>query len=1355
MDASMAGKTVKYCGNSNYTQALEAGYWYYTAPAVNGVITQYKATSGFVVTTSNGGAWYPDWDTYAAMKNDTAPNITLLSDVSFTGATLPATLTVDVNGHALTLPGDLSATKLTRLTITDKVGNGGSVSAIATDRSAAGATTKTGLTLSVTNASVASISLVGRANSVTLNNATVSNITMDGTTYDAKGALASNKQTLTTSGGVLSGTVAITGDASAVSLTDTKGGAAVNVTSEAGSVLVGGASVIGQIAVKNRVANSTKAVPTVTINGGTVAGITDAGRNTTAATTIILEKTATGPINITGEIYTAKGNVTVKNATTQNITVLTGSLNVTGPNNVIGDVALAGGGATTLSIDATNSSFSKIAASNGGDLTISKWPAGRVNYYATLELNGYAGRGVKGGVFGVGSFGTLGAADHRYWFSSDLQFLVKNTDGRSCSLYGKTELTQAISDIAGASPAKSGDIALLGQADGTNHIVLKYGALPWAYITYTATTAIILPTVINNTPITTWYAADGTGYKADASTSEAIPYVINDDVVLTSNLGTMTASKITNVTINTPPNASGVVNKDIKVTLNGNNIHLSGAVSADVGDIASIYVDLTTDALDSQGNIIVIEKVLITYDINTKRVAFSGIGESLRDDHGAIIQNGELVLNDGTGQRYNVTANLVESASSLKLYQGAGAGAYQIQATVGGKLSSWTPTAKQELIDKIQRGEFTINGNRAVLEAINAAQATITNNTTVTNWLATARQAVWKNGFKGGSLDFKPSAGNYKDFVGAAGDGGTNAANITNAFKQAWLVPYLVVNITEYSENGTLTATLTPYYRIDVGSDAYNAAESYTVQAGRTLGELTGDMRNPVKVKFDLGSVFNTLYMHQDGKYVYQAAAQEWSIYHAGSAGLGTVVINSAEGPISFDGSRSDHIDPRPITLPAYTYDTLQAAIDDTLPGKTVANTGSAATTETMDTIVVKGTYSGSCAISMTGQARKVRVVGYGNLPITANSQNVDVQNVGGYTYTVQLKQDTAEAGKNIVVASATGGSASVNANPATAGQTVTITLSPSSGYTANGVSVKTSSGGTVSVSGSGNSYTFTMPSGTVTVTPSFKQNQAPVVNPTITVGNPTRGSGTAVTNAGTNQVAPGSTVTVTTAPASGQRTMGLTVTGATANRTGANTFTFTVPSGYNTVVVTPQFDVNNGTLFTDVWSSEYFSPAVAWAVSRGITNGTSTYTFGSYNTCTREDMVTFLWRAAGSPVVTNTYNPFWDVQVGSYYYNAVLWAVSKGITNGVSANQFGVGQHVTRGQAVTFLYRYNGSPSASTNSGFYDVPGSEYYAKAVSWANSTGVTNGTSTTTFSPNSYCQRAQIVTFLYRNATGIRA
>ncbi|MFR8873626.1 MAG: S-layer homology domain-containing protein [Oscillospiraceae bacterium] len=168
---------------------------------------------------------------------------------------------------------------------------------------------------------------------------------------------------------------------------------------------------------------------------------------------------------------------------------------------------------------------------------------------------------------------------------------------------------------------------------------------------------------------------------------------------------------------------------------------------------------------------------------------------------------------------------------------------------------------------------------------------------------------------------------------------------------------------------------------------------------------------------------------------------------------------------------------------------------------------------------------------------------------------------------------------------------------------------------------------------------------------------------------------------------------------------------------------------------------------FVDVSPDAYYADAVAWAVGNGITNGTSATTFGPDVSCTRAQMVTFLWRAAGSPEPTTANNPFTDVQAGSYYYDAVLWAVEQGITSGTSATTFAPDATVTRAQTVTFLYRAAGSPAVSGGS-FADISADAYYADAVAWAVSEGVTVGTSDTTFSPNMNCTRAQIVTFMYR-------
>ena len=169
---------------------------------------------------------------------------------------------------------------------------------------------------------------------------------------------------------------------------------------------------------------------------------------------------------------------------------------------------------------------------------------------------------------------------------------------------------------------------------------------------------------------------------------------------------------------------------------------------------------------------------------------------------------------------------------------------------------------------------------------------------------------------------------------------------------------------------------------------------------------------------------------------------------------------------------------------------------------------------------------------------------------------------------------------------------------------------------------------------------------------------------------------------------------------------------------------------------------------FVDVKKDDYYYDAVIWAVGKGIAKGVTDTTFQPNASCTRAEMVTFLYRAAGSPEPTNKVNPFTDVAEDSYYYKAVLWAVEKGIAKGTSETTFSPNNTCTRGQTVAFLYRYANSPAVSRSNSFADVSETAYYYNATLWAMSEKVTEGTSATTFSPNDLCTRGQIVTFLYR-------
>ncbi len=174
---------------------------------------------------------------------------------------------------------------------------------------------------------------------------------------------------------------------------------------------------------------------------------------------------------------------------------------------------------------------------------------------------------------------------------------------------------------------------------------------------------------------------------------------------------------------------------------------------------------------------------------------------------------------------------------------------------------------------------------------------------------------------------------------------------------------------------------------------------------------------------------------------------------------------------------------------------------------------------------------------------------------------------------------------------------------------------------------------------------------------------------------------------------------------------------------------------------------VPNTGSFSDVEYDSYYYDAVEWALDEEITTGTSDILFSPDASCTRAQAVTFLWRAAGSPKPTSTENPFTDVDEDDYYYEAVLWAVEKEIAFGTGNTNFSPDIYVTRAHTVTFLYRYMGSETTTVNP-FDDVRAADYYYDAVLWAVENGVTTGTDSTTFSPNSTCVRAQIITFLYR-------
>ena len=245
-----------------------------------------------------------------------------------------------------------------------------------------------------------------------------------------------------------------------------------------------------------------------------------------------------------------------------------------------------------------------------------------------------------------------------------------------------------------------------------------------------------------------------------------------------------------------------------------------------------------------------------------------------------------------------------------------------------------------------------------------------------------------------------------------------------------------------------------------------------------------------------------------------------------------------------------------------------------------------------------------------------------------------------------------------------------------------------------------------------------------------------------------TAGAGGSISPSGNVSVREGRDQTFTITPDKGYAVANVKIDGKSIGAVKSYTFenvrrTHTIEVSFMKANGNPQTGV-----FVDVATGSYYEDAVDWAVENGITQGTDDTHFSPDGICTRAQAATFLWRAAGSPKPETRTMPFTDVPAGSYYYDAVLWAVENGITKGTSNTTFSPNMTCSRAQIVTFLWRSEKSPAAGTANLFVDVKSTVYYADAVLWAVKEDITKGTTNTTFSPDADCTRAQIVTFLWR-------
>ena len=321
------------------------------------------------------------------------------------------------------------------------------------------------------------------------------------------------------------------------------------------------------------------------------------------------------------------------------------------------------------------------------------------------------------------------------------------------------------------------------------------------------------------------------------------------------------------------------------------------------------------------------------------------------------------------------------------------------------------------------------------------------------------------------------------------------------------------------------------------------------------------------------------------------------------------------------------------------------------------------------------------------------------------------------------------------------------------AGSVVTVRAGSRSGYTFNGW---TSGSNVVFDDPNAEETTFIMPDGSVTVTANWSRDGGSSSSdrddsdPSYAVGIPDKMENGSVSVSPKN-ASQGDRVTVTVKPDAGYELDSLKVLDKNGKELaltdkGDGKFTFIMPAGRVEVkaAFTEELKISP---FRDVPTDAYYYEAVKWAQKKGITGGIGNDLFGPYQPCTRAQIVTFLWRAAGSPEPEGTAAGMTDVAADSYYEKAVAWAIENGITTGTADGLFAPGATCTRAQSMTFLFRAS-KASADGAPAFSDVAADAYYAEAVKWATDNGITNGTTDTTFSPGSGCTRAQIVTFLWR-------
>lgn len=1235
---------------SNYTSKVDStatnsghGIGLYYSKSESGVTTYYKVESG-VTTSLNSGKWYKDID---GALDAGVSTIFLLSNQSATKVDLIKNVTIDVRGKTLSgaftikakytnAKGDEVSNSMSSLTIKDSSVSGSTMTDIVSASVQVGETgadkAKNGVNVTLQNVKTSGTITADYVNSCTVNltNAKCGDITLTGKT----------------SGGTVNvGTSGARGEAGAVTV-DSPSGGVVNVNDGTTTSITlkgsgtklnsnGATSSLGTITVFGRTAGSlsresekdTLSPASIDIKGGSVNSI---GKVTGGGDVDVLTKEVnvklSGNVSVTTGITLPIGKVVVESSAAGAIDVDSGSVEIsgtaTGPASATTISLGASGTKANLTVKGQKVTTGNITVVTGGtaDITI---PNDDTNTFGTITANGkITNQGISGGVFG----GPVPAGALK-----GLTYQVKNDT--KYTYYASNQFQKLID--AYASKGTDFKITLLKDSTagtGTNTITFKNGTEAsdiLTVITYGANggqvLGIELPWTVNGSAVGVW------------TESDANNNVLRD---ITKGMSYTTPSTPANRVLNTQISESlisaitglSTTMTGIKVQLVGNTITLSGAVNQSA--ITTIPLDIVTDGKPS-----------VDADIN---VLFDSENKTTKFEYQTGLPGGMTISSDGSTLRMPNDANVYTVNGSGLSVKASKLDSTHILGYTGdvpvvvnaSRLSGigWTTVSKEALAAQLSStitggtlasGTATVSfaGSPSVKEALNAAVAKISDSN-LDSWVLAAQNKAWRQ------------AGNS----GTPTEAQRNSTGFT--IDSVYVVAYLYVDISNYNtanNPGTMTATLTPYYRVELRQG--NVDSKFVLPAGTrelipqsgTLGSLTGDIGSIVYTP-NFPAAFNTTdaVAHQNSTYAYpyDGTTKAFTITHAPNGALGTIVINGEGAMVTLQVAQGD-------TSANKYYDTLQAAVDDAEEG---------------NYINVDANYKGSCAISVTGKARKFKINTNGANRVTSNVTGTVTELTGGTLYEVQLERDNyTNAG--IAVGSAANGTASVNVTSAKPGSSVSGTYKANSGYKAGTFSATAQPGNkSVSVSVSANgTFSFTVPSDatSVTVTPSFVLD-----------------NGLPFTDVATNAWYFTAVKYCYDTTNNGYRLMEGD-SAATFAPNGSFTRAHMVQILWNMKGrPTPRTTANP---FRDMSSSNWYYSAVLWAYENGYAKGYPDGTFKPGQAVTRQEMVQFLYQASGSPSGSGNLSYYSDgYTANNWAQPALRWATGLGILSGQNSASLG-----------------------------------------------------------------------------------